>query len=93
MALFLLILQLVTAIPSVIKVIKEIMDIIHNLKGPEKEVAEKRLHSLISYHEHKCAHQRGDHNRCREDLENLLKDFRKGQFAAPEKTTSRGPQA
>ncbi len=50
MPLILLIIQIISAIPSLIKIIEEIMKIIHALPGPEKRAAEIQLKGILSNH-------------------------------------------
>lgn len=50
MAIFLLILQIVSAIPSIISTIKAIMDIIHGLRGEAKKEATAQLKVILKRH-------------------------------------------
>lgn len=50
MSLILLILQIISAIPTIFKIIKEIMDLIHQLNGPEKKAAEAQMRGILKKH-------------------------------------------
>ncbi len=50
MPIILLILQIVSAIPSIISTIKAIMDIIHGLKGDAKKEATSQLREILKKH-------------------------------------------
>lgn len=50
MSLIMLIIGIINAIPTIINIIKEIMDLIHNLKGPEKVAAQKDLGVILKRH-------------------------------------------
>ena len=72
MGMILLILQIIMAIPSVIKIIKEILDMINGLDRGEKRAAQVQLRGILKKHAKGC---QGD--ACHADLENFktnLKD-------------------
>lgn len=74
MALILLILQIVSAIPTIIKLIQEIMSLIHGLKGPEKKAAETQLGGILKRHL-----KSKDPSACHDDLMRFHEDL-KGKY-------------
>lgn len=73
MGIVVLILQIISAIPTLIRVIKEIMDIIHGLKGEEKKAAQQDLTGIIKKHlKNGCK----DHACAEHDLHGLAQNLR-----------------
>lgn len=76
MAIFLLILQIVSAIPSIISTIQKIMEIIKGLRGEEKKEAQAQLKAILKKHTGKA--KPVAEGVAKRDLEDLL-DHLKGK--------------
>ena len=78
MAILLIIFQIISAIPTLIKVITTIIDLINGLKGSNREEAEQEFHGILRRHR-RCH----DNDTCEAEL-NAFRDKLKAKS---------GPQA
>lgn len=75
----LLILQIIAAIPGLVKAFKEIIDLIRELRGKDKEMAQAELSEIV--HRHKMCH---DKEGCEAEVNGLLERLKNRHGVAPQ---------
>ncbi len=79
MGLLVLILQIITAIPSVIKAITAILDIIRGLKGDEKKEVQGRLREILIKHKKNGLQGEQCQESCKQEIEEYH-EYLKGKY-------------